>query len=31
MWGVFIDLQEAFDTVSHEILREKINHYGIRK
>ena len=27
--GVFIDLQKAFDTVSHGIL-SKQNHYGIR-
>ena len=28
--GVYVDFKKAFDTVNHEFLLNKLNHYGIR-
>ena len=28
--GVLVDLQNTFDTIDHQILLAKLNHYGIR-
>ena len=29
--GIFVDFQKVFDTIDHDILIQKLNHYDIRR